>query len=337
LYHSVQLARRHRADALASPEESWAGAIMQKHQFAGEAGRGAAFWYLARGDKRYGPLGDRELLLLAKRGGLRTDDLLWKPGFSSWKSVNAVCDLTTSPQDTTTRKPSQQVVPANEVSYVPNDLSSDGSMRADVAEAVDVSGPTKRAPSLKARLYDELRRFLMIFAYLWLVFFVFLVHEWIVLADNHIGFRFYGLAAINALVLSKIMLVAEGVGFAERFDAKPLIVPIVYKSVLFSVLLVVAYILEEIILGRFHGKSVAESFPQIGGGGVVGTLCVTGLLCIALTPFFAFREIARAIGELEFRSLMLGSANRAQAVNLSPRTIHGGPAPLSAGAADSRG
>jgi hypothetical protein len=111
----------------------------------------------------------------------------------------------------------------------------------------------------------------------------------------------------------------------------------VYKSVLFSVLLVVAYILEEIILGRFHGKSVAESFPQIGGGGVVGTLCVTGLLCIALTPFFAFREIARAIGELEFRSLMLGSANRAQAVNLSPRTIHGGPAPLSAGAADSRG
>jgi hypothetical protein len=63
-------------------------------------------------------------------------------------------------------------------------------MRADVAEAVDVSEPTKRAPSLKARLYDELRRFLMIFAYLWLVFFVFLVHEWIVLADNHIGFRF---------------------------------------------------------------------------------------------------------------------------------------------------
>jgi hypothetical protein len=66
-------------------------------------------------------------------------------------------------------------------------------------------------------------------AYLWLVFFVFLVHEWIVLADNHIGFRFYGLAAINALVLSKIMLIAEGLRFGERFDNKPLIVPIAYK------------------------------------------------------------------------------------------------------------
>jgi hypothetical protein len=108
------------------------------------------------------------------------------------------------------------------------------------------------------------------------------------------------------------MLIAEGLGFGERFDDKPLIIPIAYKSVLFTVLLVVAYILEEIAIGRFHGKSVAENFPQIGGGGVVGTLCVTGLLCIALVPFFAFREIGRAIGETEFRLLMLGSANRAQ-------------------------
>ena len=62
---------------------------------------------------------------------------------------------------------------------------------------------TEPKPSLKARLYEEVKRFLMIFANLWLVFVVFLVHEWIVLADNHIGFKFYGLAAINALVLPR--------------------------------------------------------------------------------------------------------------------------------------
>jgi hypothetical protein len=49
-------------------------------------------WYLARGDKRWGPLADRELLLLAERGGLKTDDLLWRPGFQSWKPVREVCD-----------------------------------------------------------------------------------------------------------------------------------------------------------------------------------------------------------------------------------------------------
>jgi uncharacterized protein DUF4339 len=76
---------------------------MQKHQVAGEAGPRAPSWYLARGDKRYGPLADRELLLLAERGGLRTDDLLWKPGFSAWKPVHAVCDLKTS-TEVTSRK-----------------------------------------------------------------------------------------------------------------------------------------------------------------------------------------------------------------------------------------
>jgi hypothetical protein len=56
---------------------------MQQSQFFGEeAAQGAPSWYLARGDKKYGPLGDRELLLLAERGGLKPDDFLWKTGFA---------------------------------------------------------------------------------------------------------------------------------------------------------------------------------------------------------------------------------------------------------------
>ena len=144
------------------------------------------------------------------------------------------------------------------------------------------------------------------FSYLWLVFTVFLVHEWMVLASNHISFTFYGLAALNALVLSKIMLIAEALRFAGHFDDKPLIYPIAFKSIAFAALLIVSYVGEEILVGFFHGKSVAESFPEIGGGGVAGILGIGAILCIALVPFFAFREMARAIGEAEFRALLLG-------------------------------
>jgi hypothetical protein len=270
---------------------------MQEHKLGGDSRRRATSWYLSRGNERYGPLADRELLLLAERGGLQSDDLLWKPGFTSWKSVQAVCASITTPKNASPQ----------DAEYLPTGETSNG--EAETAEAAISETPKPKA-SLKTRLYDELRRFLMIFAYLWLVFLVFLVHEWIVLADHHIGFRFYGLAAINALVLSKIMLIAEELGFAERFENGPLIVPIVYKSVLFSLLLVTAYILEEIVFGQFRGKGVAESFPTLGGGGMAGTLCVTALLCIALVPFFAFREIARTVGEAEFRTLMLGPSKR---------------------------
>ncbi len=135
---------------------------------------------------------------------------------------------------------------------------------------------------------------------------MFFVHEWVVLASNNIGFRFYGLAVVNALVLSKIMLIAEGLKFADGLKNKPLVYPIAFKSISFSALLMISYIVEEIVVGLFHGMGMAESFPKVGGGGLVGVLTVGGIMCIALVPFFAFREISRVIGEAEFRSLMLG-------------------------------
>jgi len=144
------------------------------------------------------------------------------------------------------------------------------------------------------------------------VFLVFFVHEWIVLAGHGFSFRFYGLAAVNALVLGKIMLIAENMRFAERFQNRPLIVPVAYKSVAFAVLLMAAYVLEEIALGLFHGETAAESFPQFGGGGLVAMVCVTALMTVALVPFFAFREIARVVGETEFRTLMLGARRDAE-------------------------
>jgi hypothetical protein len=108
---------------------------MQKHQLAGEAGRRAASWYLARGEQRYGPLADRELLLLAERGGLHTGDLLWKPGFASWKSVHAVCG------NTLQSMPAPESLSPQDAEYLPTAATSRG--QAKTAKAADVSGTVK--------------------------------------------------------------------------------------------------------------------------------------------------------------------------------------------------
>jgi hypothetical protein len=104
---------------------------MHEHQLAGEAGRRAPSWYLARGDKRYGPLGDRELLLLAERGSLQTEDLLWRPGFTSWKSVQAVCGVNPA-----NAKPLLGSGSSQDGEYL---LTKEGSdKRAETAEATQV-------------------------------------------------------------------------------------------------------------------------------------------------------------------------------------------------------
>ena len=260
-------------------------------------------WYLARGDQQWGPLADRELLLLAERGGLKTDDLLWRPGFEAWKPVREVCEA--------------EDLLGSRSPHPANGRANDAGVSAPAAE------PGREKPSLRARLLKELKSFLIMFSYLWLVFSVFLVHEWTVLASHQIGFRFYGLAVVNALVLSKIMLIAEGLHFARRFEDKPLIYPIAYKSIAFTVLLMAAYIVEEIAVGMFHGKTAAESFPDIGGGGIIGVLTIGAIMGIALVPFFSFREIARVVGEAEFRTLMLGPPREKRgSANPEPEPVH---------------
>ena len=55
-------------------------------------------------------------------------------------------------------------------------------------------------------------------------------------------------------------------------------------------------VVEEVIVGVFKGKTIGESIPVIGGGTPSGVFFVGIILAVALIPFFAFREVGRAIG-----------------------------------------
>jgi hypothetical protein len=170
-----------------------------------------------------------------------------------------------------------------------------------MGSAAGLDGPPKR--NLRALALDEAKSFIGIFLYLFVVFGLLTLHEWLVLSSQHLSFRFYGFALINALVLAKIILIAENLKFAEKYKNKPLVYPVLYKSLAFTALLLLAYILEEIVVGKFHGKSVAEGMPQVAGGTLGGWPVVAIIMCAALMPFFAFRELGRVIGQAQFNAL----------------------------------
>jgi hypothetical protein len=142
------------------------------------------------------------------------------------------------------------------------------------------------------------------------VFAVLALHEEVVAAKNGIAYHFYGFAAINAIILGKVMLVAEDLNFANRFFRNfivknaPLAYVIVFKSVAFTILLFVFDIIEEVLVGVFKGKTVAESFPDIGGGSLRGMFSMIVVITVLLIPFFAYREIGQVIGERELHSLI---------------------------------
>ena len=176
----------------------------------------------------------------------------------------------------------------------------------NIVESASTAGSQSRTAKLKRGALEEGKQFLGIFIYLAVVFGMFVLHEWLVLSKEHINYRFYGIAFINALILAKIFLLAEHFHFAEQFKNKPRFIPIVYKSAAFTALLMVAYIIEESAMGLFHHESLRDAFPKVGNGSIEGWFFVTLIMTVALIPFFAYRELDRALGGSRLRGMLFG-------------------------------
>jgi uncharacterized protein (DUF1810 family) len=177
----------------------------------------------------------------------------------------------------------------------------------------------ERLVRLKTGAIDESRELFGIFIYFWVLLSVFSLHKALVLTEESLIFH-QGFALVNALASAKVVLVAEYFHVGDNLKNKPLIYPILFKSAVFSVILFCFHMIEETLLGVLHGKTLSQSIPNIGGGTLQGLLMVGIIMFVVLTPFFAFRELGRAIGTEQLRSLLLGGETKA---GTAPPTMPG--------------
>lgn len=174
----------------------------------------------------------------------------------------------------------------------------------------------QKKQKIKQKAVSEIRRFFAIVLYLWVLLSVLELHRFAVLREVHqasvSGYRF-GLAAINALVLGKVFLIAQELHLGERFNEKRIVASALFKSAVFAFLLVCFDVLEEVIVGVVHGKSVVASVPQIGGGGLEGKVIIGLIGFVVLIPFFLFTEMQRVVGKDELHSLIFRKRPKADA------------------------
>jgi hypothetical protein len=165
---------------------------------------------------------------------------------------------------------------------------------------------SERVRNLKQKGFLEFKKFMAIFLYLWIVFALLSVHETVIRAQHGLDYEAHTLAVINAFVFAKVLLVGEHFRLGTRFKRRPLIYPVLYKCLVFAVLLTSFHIVERIIVGAIGGKTLSEGLADIGGRTLVSIVSISTLAFVMLIPFFAFRELGRLIGEKELRSLFLG-------------------------------
>lgn len=107
----------------------------------------------------------------------------------------------------------------------------------------------------------------------------------------------FGLAAIKALILGKFMLIGHALRLGERHADRPLIYSILRQSFVFLGLLLVLDLIEEVVVGALHGRSVAELFAGIADGSWLEILATCIIVFLILVPYFAYRGIDGTLGE----------------------------------------
>lgn len=150
--------------------------------------------------------------------------------------------------------------------------------------------------SLKERAVEEFKLFWIIALYLWVFLGSFTVYRRLVIAETGTAYLHYGIAVIEALVIAKVILIGGMFGFTRRFDDKRLIVPVLYKSILFAILVLLFGVVEHLVEGWFRNQGLVGGLREIASLGdyELGARVLT--LFVAFVPFFAFSEIGRVLG-----------------------------------------
>lgn len=168
-----------------------------------------------------------------------------------------------------------------------------------------MNGADEKRSGVKWKLIHEVKELLAIFLYLALFFCAFTTYRLLVMKEMGLSYFHYGFALVKALVLAKVILLGQQVRFAKVFDDQPLIIPTLYKVILFSLFAVVFEILEHVIGGFLHGRDLAGAFQEIMSAGWDELLARTLVMLVAFVPLFAFTETARVLGEGKMRELFV--------------------------------
>jgi hypothetical protein len=158
--------------------------------------------------------------------------------------------------------------------------------------------------TLKERAYQQLKEFLLIAFYLWVVLALVALYRSVLSTEYCMDLTEHGLILLNALALAKVMLLAKDLHLGERFDDAPLIVPTLFKCAIFAWVLACFKILEEFAIGLFHHKTFQESIAHLGGGTWRGILTLTFLFFVVLIPLVGFGEVQRVLGSREMTQLL---------------------------------
>jgi len=240
-----------------------------------------ANWYYSENGKSLGPMSANEIAGRIRQAKNKPH-FVWIEGMSDWTDASTVPEFAAAFQ-------------AAGTAHASGAKAGAGTRGASAAQRA----------SLAQRARRELYEFLVVSAYLYVCFAALIFYKASILRGEGVEFAAFGLAIVKALILGKFLLLLEALKIGEdKKHARSALANILTKSLLFSLLLFVMTLVEELIVGHFHGRAAREVLREFAGGTWQQAVAVAILLFLILIPFFGYQEIAARLGKGKLAKLL---------------------------------
>lgn len=164
-----------------------------------------------------------------------------------------------------------------------------------------------RWAKVRSVLWHEFREMLPPTIFFFVGFNLILFTKRLLLADYLVQFSGFFLATTSALVVGKTVLVADMMPFLRRFDNAPLIQPILFKTIVYALLVFAVRLLEAFIHYLIEGGG-------LGGGGfldeLLGTFRWDHFIAVQVWVFVLFlvyvtaSEVNKLLGDGELLKIL---------------------------------
>lgn len=155
---------------------------------------------------------------------------------------------------------------------------------------------SKKKSAILPKVIKEIRLFYIYAIFLFLLFSTFNIYQRLLLKEYGYPYLHYGYSIVEAFILSKVILIGEGLKLGESYENKPLIIPVIYKTILFSLLLILFSILEHIVITVYKGTSFTNFYKEFSTINPDLILAKTLVMVFIFFFFFSFLELDRILG-----------------------------------------
>jgi hypothetical protein len=160
--------------------------------------------------------------------------------------------------------------------------------------------------TFKQKLLNEFSEYMINVLYLTFFFGAFAVARRLTLAHYDIYIEDYFIGCIKALVIAKVIMIGAFLKISRKFENKPILIPVLYKTVLFVICVILFDIIEVLIKETIKLQSISSAFQYLLDKHF-SKLLLGGIIIVTMSfiPFFTLKEISRVIGPKKFRNLLL--------------------------------